>query len=455
MAFRNTQTLRWLITLDDGMRHQAFALLVVLSAVFGVARTASDKDTARAIQGARQLHDSVSNPDSLQVSRALVTGSNICIDYRSRNGAGAMNIGVAVYEADKNLLFVDNSWVWQRACLFGKYAQRREGADVTEAMSDALRRSTARSLKRKDEPSARPAPPAVSAANSAPNTYTVVAPTAIVTTATDEPVSTAPPELPRRVAKAPAATAASDALKTQPAPALNAHEEPRVPPAPPAVSTASSAPGTYTAVKPTAIVTTTTEPVTTAPPELARRVATAPAATAVSDAPKTQPAPALNANEEPRVQPAPPAVSAARSAPGTYTAVKPKAIVTTTTAQPVSTAPAELPLPVATAPAATAVEARTAAAPVGGPAVPTQPVEPPAPPRSSTVGTASVTVATAVAAPQPAAAAPVETHLPGAVIIGPDPTAAGSRRPAAPESLGDAARRLRNEKLRRQPGQVP
>ena len=382
MAFRNTQTLRWLITLDDGMRHQAFALLVVLSAVFGVARTASDKDTARAIQGARQLHDSVSNPDSLQVSRALVTGSNICIDYRSRNGAGAMNIGVAVYEADKNLLFVDNSWVWQRACLFGKYAQRREGADVTEAMSDALRRSTARSLKRKDEPSARPAPPAVSAANSAPNTYTVVAPTAIVTTATDEPVSTAPPELPRRVAKAPAVTAVSDALKKQTAPALNANEEPGVPPAPPAVSAASSAPGTYTAVKPTAIV-------------------------------------------------------------------------TTTTAQPVATAPAEVPLPVATAPAATAIEARIAAAPVGGPAAPTQPVEPPAPPHSSTVGTASVTVATAVAAPQPVAAAPVEPHLPGAVIIGPDPTAAGSRQPAAPESLGDAARRLRNEKTRRQPGQVP
>src|SRR5215469_15983848 len=373
------------------MRHPAFALLVVLSAVFGVARTASDKDTARAIEGARQLHDSVPNPDSLQVSRALVTGSNVCIDYRSRNRAGGMNIGVAVYEADKNLLFVDNSWVWQRVCLFGKYAQRREGADVTEAMSHALRRPAARSLNAKDEPAARPAPPAVSAASSAPNTYTAVAPTAIVTTATAEPVSTASPELPRRVAKAPAATAVSDGLKKQTAPALNANEEPRVPPAPPAVSTASSAPSTYTAVKPMAIVTTTTaEPEGTAPRELPRRVAKAPAVTAVSDALKKQTAPALNANEEPGVPPAPPAVSAASSAPGTYTAVKPTAIVTTTTAQPVATAPAEVPLPVATAPAATAIEARIAAAPVGGPAAPTQPVEPPAPPHSSTVGTASV-----------------------------------------------------------------
>jgi hypothetical protein len=38
-----------------------------------------------------------------------------------------MSTGIAVYEADKNLLFVDNSWVWQRACLFGNYSQRREG----------------------------------------------------------------------------------------------------------------------------------------------------------------------------------------------------------------------------------------------------------------------------------------------------------------------------------------
>jgi hypothetical protein len=81
----------------------------------------------RPIQGARQLPDNVTNPDSLQESRALITGRNICIDYRSRNGSGAMSTGIAVYEADKNLLFVDNSWVWQRACLFGKYAQRREG----------------------------------------------------------------------------------------------------------------------------------------------------------------------------------------------------------------------------------------------------------------------------------------------------------------------------------------
>ena len=436
------------------MRHQAFALLVVLSAVFGVARTASDKDTARAIQGARQLHDSVPNPDSLQVSRALVTGSNICIDYRSRNGAGAMNIGVAVYEADKNLLFVDNSWVWQRACLFGKYAQRREGADVTDAMSDALRGTTARSRNGKDEPAERPAPPAVSAASSAPNTHTAVTPTAIVTTATDEPVSTAPPELPRHVAKAPAATAESDALKKQTAPALNAKEEPTVRPAPPAVLAASSAPSTYTAVKPTAIVTTTAQPVATAPAETPLPVATAPTATAVGDALKKQTTPAVNAKEEPTVHPAPRAVSAASSAPGTYTAVKPTAIVTTT-AQPVATAPAELPLPAAPAPAAPAVEAHIATAPVGGPAVPTQPAEPLAPAHSSTVGTASVTVATAGAAPQPAAAAPVEPHLPGAVIIGPDPTAAGSRQPAASESLGDAARRLRNEKMRRQPGQVP
>jgi len=438
------------------MRHQAFGLLVVLSAVFGFARTASDKDTARAIQGARQLHDSVANPDSLQVSRALITGSNICIDYRSRNRAGAMNIGIAVYEADKNRLFVDNSWVWQRACLFGKYAQRREGADVTEAMSHALKRQTLNALTGKDEPVARAAPPAVSAATSAPGSYTAATPTAIVTTAT-APGAAALAELPLPVAKAPAATAVSDAPKNRTAPALNAKEEPVVHPAPPAVSVAGSARGTYTAVKPTTIVTTpTAQPVAAVPAEPPLPVAEAPAAAAVSDVPGKQTVPALNAKEVPVVHPAPPAVSAAGSAPSTYTAVKPAAIVTTPTAQPVVTAPAEPPLPVAKAPAATTVEARIAAAPVGGPAVPTQPVEPVAPAHSSATATIpSVTVATAAAAPQPAAAAPVETHLPGAVIIGPDPTAAGSPRPAAPESLGDAARRLRSEKSRRQQGQVP
>jgi len=294
------------------MKHHALPLLVALSAVFGFARTASDKDTVRAVQGARQLRNSVLHPDSLQVTRAVITGGNVCIDYRGSNESGATSTGVAVYEADKNLVFVDNSWVWQRDCLFGKYGQRREGEDATEAVGDALKRQTA---------------------------------------------------------------------------------------------------------------------------------------------------PPLNAKEEPVVRPVQPAVSASSSAPSTHAAVPPTGIVTTLTAQPIATAPAELPLPVAKAPAATAVEARIVTSPVDRPPVPTQRVEPVALTLSSvTPAIASAPVATATALPQPAAAALVETQAAGAVIIGANGTVPGTSSPAAPESLGDAARRLKREKLQRQqrqPRQVP
>jgi hypothetical protein len=146
----------------------------------------------------------MSNPESLQVSHALITGSNICIDYRSKNGAGATSSGIAVYEADKNLLFVDNSWIWQRACLFGKYAQRREGADVTEAASGALKTETAATLGVKEEPVARPLPPAKSRKSSAHSTQAIVATLETVQTATARPV-TAPVDLPAPAAKQPAA----------------------------------------------------------------------------------------------------------------------------------------------------------------------------------------------------------------------------------------------------------
>ena len=140
------------------MRHSALPLVVVLFAAFGYGRTASDKDTARAIQGARQLHDRVSNPDSLEVSQAFITGKSVCIDYRSRTRSGGASEGIAVYEADKKLLFLDNSWMWQRSCLFGKYGQRREGADVTEAMNGALKRPEGPALNQVQEAVVKPAP---------------------------------------------------------------------------------------------------------------------------------------------------------------------------------------------------------------------------------------------------------------------------------------------------------
>jgi len=177
------------------MKHRALPLVVVLSAMLGFARTATDNDTARAIKGAHLLHGSMQNPDDLQVSRALITGGNVCIDYRTRSGSGAMNTGVAVYESQKNLLFVDNSWIWQRDCLFGKYAQRREGADVTEAVTTALERQSTRARNENEGAVAKVVPPVETAPRSASSTpQALVPPSRIGKTLTAPPVATAPAE---------------------------------------------------------------------------------------------------------------------------------------------------------------------------------------------------------------------------------------------------------------------
>ena len=178
---------------------------------------------------------------------------------------------------------------------------------------------------------------------------------------------------------------------------------------------------------------------------------------AVSDALKRPPALALNGKKEPLVRPVPPVGSGAGSSPSAHAAVTPAGIVTTPTAQPVATTHAKLPLLVANTPAATVVQAPIAIAPVVRPVVPTQPVEPVAPAAhcSVTAAIASAPVATAAAPPPPAAGVPVESHIAGTVIIGTDGMVPGTSSPAAPESLADAALRLRREKLHRQQKQVP
>ena len=113
------------------------SLFVLLLAVLCFGRTASDEDTANALKGVLRLQESLRNPESLQISRAVVTNKGVCIEYRSRNGSSGMASGFAVYKADKDLVWVDNSWLWDQVCLAGKYGQRRDGKDVTDAVRTA------------------------------------------------------------------------------------------------------------------------------------------------------------------------------------------------------------------------------------------------------------------------------------------------------------------------------
>jgi hypothetical protein len=111
-------------------------LLMLLSAALCLGRTGSDDDTAHAIKGALRLQESMRDPGSLQISSAIVTNKGVCIEYRRRNGG--LGSGFAVYKTDKELIWVDNSWLWDQVCVAGKYGQRRVGKDVTDAVSAAI-----------------------------------------------------------------------------------------------------------------------------------------------------------------------------------------------------------------------------------------------------------------------------------------------------------------------------
>jgi hypothetical protein len=181
------------------MKRTAVLLFVLLPAIFSLGWS---EDTAHAVKGALRLRDGMHDPDSFQVSRVLITGKGVCIEYRSRNGSGAMSTGFAVYKADKDVEYVDNSWVWQRDCLFGKLAQRRDGKDVTEAVRAALKGPTAPGFKG-EQLAAQPVAPAAPLARASGKQP--VTPTAPVET----PASTTPTRVaavaPAPVAKAPAA----------------------------------------------------------------------------------------------------------------------------------------------------------------------------------------------------------------------------------------------------------
>jgi hypothetical protein len=119
------------------MKPKALPILVVLlPAVLCLGRASSNDDSTHAINGVLRLQESMRDPDSLQVSSAIVTNKGVCIEYRRKNGG--IGSGFAVYKIDKDVIWVDNSWLWDQVCVAGKYGQRRDGKDVTDAVNAAI-----------------------------------------------------------------------------------------------------------------------------------------------------------------------------------------------------------------------------------------------------------------------------------------------------------------------------
>jgi len=61
---------------------------------------AKQKDEAafeRAVAGAKQLRESMRNPDSFKLTQTLIMDNGaVCYEYRAQNGFGGLNVGKAV-----------------------------------------------------------------------------------------------------------------------------------------------------------------------------------------------------------------------------------------------------------------------------------------------------------------------------------------------------------------------
>jgi hypothetical protein len=308
------------------MKPRALPLLfVLLSAISLFGRTGSDED-AQAIKGVLRLREGLRDPDSLQVSRVVATNRGVCIEYRGRGNSGGMSTSFAVYKTDKDLVYVDNSWVWDQACLVGKYGQRREGRDATEVVSAALKGKQAPALSMQPESSA--APTAVVAV--ATRQIRRPAEPARVETIVLTGQPTAVPTAPRPVALVQAAHAVHPPGSVEKAAAITREPETvvapalvviapsvRLPDSPARVDTvvltaktpvATTAPSTVGAVSAATTPATAVAPQPTAAAEVAVEVAP----TTVQPAPVAQPTPATPAAQAP----APPTLSyAVSSAP--------------------------------------------------------------------------------------------------------------------------------------------
>lgn len=81
------------------------------------------KDDAKfqfGVEGAKQLRDSMRNPDSFKMTKALIMEDGaVCYSYRSQNGFGGMNDGQAVlaprgkFKSDESAGFVT---LWNKEC---------------------------------------------------------------------------------------------------------------------------------------------------------------------------------------------------------------------------------------------------------------------------------------------------------------------------------------------------
>jgi len=353
---------------------------MLLSAVLCFGRTGSDEDTAHAIRGVLRLQESVHDPTSLQVSRAVVTNKGVCIEYRSRNASGGMSAGFAVYKTDKDLVWVDNSWLWDQVCLVGKYGQRRDGKDATEVVSAALKEKQAPAL------SSQPAP-------SAPH----MAGAAVASASAVQPAT-------------PAARVETVAL-TVTAPAAQA-----VPMSVSPVQAAAQAVPPPGSVRKSAAI--------------AQEASVVVAAAPVATAPAVQPAAPAARVETLVLTAETPVAAAAPASVAPVPAAKAAVTQATTVAKPVET-------PAPTAQAEVVVEVAPASA---QPASGVQP-RPTAPAAQAPVLSASSYVVSSA----PIAAVELGT-IRGVTIV--DNTGALERKgpPPAPESLGDAARRLRHAK---------
>ena len=98
------------------MKRSPALAFVLLSAVFSFGRTVSDEEIARAVLRAVRSHPGMPNPDSVQVSNVMVTSEGVCLEYRVVKASGALREGYAVYKTDKELVYIDNSWIWDSSC---------------------------------------------------------------------------------------------------------------------------------------------------------------------------------------------------------------------------------------------------------------------------------------------------------------------------------------------------
>ena len=113
--------------------------------------------TANAIKGILRLQESLRDPDTLQVSRAIVTSKGVCIEYRikPKRIPGGMGTGFAVYKTDirpglgRQLVAMGPG-----VLKVGKYGQRPEGKDVTDAVKAAIDGKQTSAIKLPPTPSA-------------------------------------------------------------------------------------------------------------------------------------------------------------------------------------------------------------------------------------------------------------------------------------------------------------